>query len=519
MTGLGRGFIGGAGARWRRIGRHALAVGAGLALAAGCRAPLGADGSAVAPPAALPPTATRAGAVTVPAAPARPPRAVTASRVEAAEPPAPAERTVDLAVALRLAGVDNPTINLAREAVGQALAEQLAARALLLPSVNVGANYRRHRGALLSAPGQPLDVAFQSVYAGAGAGVIGGGVAAAPGVRLFSHLGDAAYEPLAARQRVTARRADAHAVRNDTLLQVSVAYLELVGAEARLEARRAGEADLTELARLTAAYAKAGQGRQADASRAAATLDLLRREVFEDEERVAVASARLCRLLSLDPSVRLRSPGGAVEPVRLVSEEAGADELIAAALQARPEVAARAAEVAEAQARVKQERVRPWLPTVSVGFSAGGFGGGRTADGFGRVRDRSEFDAAAVWTVQNLGVGNRARTRAAGAGLGASLAAYDAAVNRIRREVSDAHADARAAATQIGTAEQALAAAAEGFRLERERIRQGPVRPLEALDSFRQLLESRLEVVRATVEFNAAQFRLFVAVGNTPTGP
>ena len=81
-------------------------------------------------------------------------------------------------VALRLAGVANPTIELARETVRGALADQLAARALLLPSVNVGANYRLHRGTLLAPQGFVRDVNLQSAYLGAGAGVTGGGTAA-----------------------------------------------------------------------------------------------------------------------------------------------------------------------------------------------------------------------------------------------------------------------------------------------------------------------------------------------------
>ena len=36
------------------------------------------------------------------------------------------------------------------------------------------------------------------------------------------------------------------------------------------------------------------------------------------------------------------------------------------------------------------------------------------------------------------------------------------------------------------------------------------------LDSLWQQIEARQEMVRATIAFNVAQFRLFVAVGNTP---
>src|SRR5205823_2005533 len=89
------------------------------------------------------------------------------------------------------------------------------------------------------------------------------------------------------------------------------------------------------------------------------------------------ASARLCRLLDLDPSVRLRTPGGPVEPMRLVPEDADPGPLVAEAVWSRPEVSARSVAVLEAQTRRRQEQVRPWLPLVAVGSSGGLLGGGR----------------------------------------------------------------------------------------------------------------------------------------------
>lgn len=130
---------------------------------------------------------------------------------------------------------------------------------------------------------------------------------------------------------------------------------------------------------------------------------------------------------------------------------------------------------------------------------------------------RSEFDVLAVWSFQNLGVGNQARVRAANSGVGTAIAGYDLIANQIRREVAEALADARAAVTQIKTVELSLAAAEEGFKLEMERIKQGQGRPIEVLDSFRQLLEARQEMLRAVIAFDIAQFRLFVAVGRNPS--
>ena len=433
----------------------------------------------------------------------------------------PPAETIDLEVALRLAGVENPTINLARERVREALAGELAARSLLLPSVTIGGNYHLHNGVLQASPGLIRKVNSQSLFLGFGARSLAAESVAFPGIRLFAHLGDAVYEPLAAQQRVTARRSDAQAVQNATLLEVATAYLELIGAESRLGVLRQGEVDLAEIVRLTRVYAEKGQGRVGDANRAAAHANLLRQEVRRAEEDVAVASARLCQLLNVDPTIRFRTPGGAVAPLRLIPEESNTELLVTTAVQNRPEVVSRSAEIREAQVRARQERVRPWMPLLSVGYSGAWFGGGSNLveSGFGPLGGRSDFDAFAVWNVQNLGFGNRAQVRRADAVVGQTLAEYSAAVNRIRKEVAEAQAEARAALRQISAARASVDLAEEGYGLESQRIRQGQALPIETLDSFKQLLESRQELLRAIIAFDVAQFRVFVAVGSDPMSP
>lgn len=442
-------------------------------------------------------------------------KSVTAVRESSPESP------IDLGVALRLAGVENPTINLAREAIREAQAEQQAARALLLPTVNLGGNFNLHRGDLQTSGGTILDVNRQSLYLGAGSQAVGTGTVAFPGVRLFAHLGDAAYEPLAARQRVTARRSDATAVQNNILLDVATAYIDLIGTEERVRLLKQGGADLGEVVRLTAAYAKAGQGRSADANRAAAHFQLLAKETQVAEEERAVAVARLARLVNLDPSVRLRTPAGGIPTFRLIPPDVGVESLLETALRSRPELLARSADVGAARVRRRQEAVRPFLPIVSVGFSGGAFGGGsnRAASDFGPLEGRTDFDVAAVWNIDGFGFGNRARVRQAEAGVGQRVAALEHAKVEIGREVVEAHAEVRAAERRFETASAAVSVAEEGFRLETDRIKQAQGRPIEVLDSFRQLLDARLEVLRAVVAFDTAQFRLFAAVGNTPGVP
>src|ERR1043165_3333499 len=69
-----------------------------------------------------------------------------------ATPPSAGDRgeiqVVDLPAALGRAGVANPTIALAEEAVRSSLAERTLARSLLFPNLDAGANYRLHHGQL-----------------------------------------------------------------------------------------------------------------------------------------------------------------------------------------------------------------------------------------------------------------------------------------------------------------------------------------------------------------------------------
>jgi outer membrane protein TolC len=420
-----------------------------------------------------------------------------------------------------LAGVDNPTIRLAEEQVREALAGQLAARSLALPSVNLGGNYRFHQGALQDDPGFLRFPRSQSLYLGAGAGTVGAGNMPVPGVWLFTNVGDAIFAPLAARQRTGVRIADAQAVRNAMLRDVATIYLDLVSAEAEVAILHTSEKEVTEIVRVTTAFANAGQGNRSDANRALANAALVRRQFHEAEGKVMAASARLCRLLSLDPTLHLYTPGGPILPIRLVGEEADSEDLVLSATRLRPELAARNSAIGEAQTFVRRERMRPWLPTISLGYSAGGFGGGsnQVATDFSPLQQRSDVTVLAWWNMQNLGFGNVARVRAANANLGQSVAGYDITLNQVRREVLGAQAACKAASRQIDAARSALDAASEGYQLEAARIKLGEGHPIETLDSFRQLLDARLDLLRATISFDVAQFQLFVALGGTPTQP
>jgi outer membrane protein TolC len=435
-----------------------------------------------------------------------------------AVPPAEQEFPIDLTTSLRLAEVENPLIAEARQRIGEALAAQQGARALLLPSLNVGTNYRSHTGDLERSSGRILSVTEKSLYFGGGAGALAAGTVQVPAVSIFSPLTDAIFEPLAARQQVEGARFTASAIANNILLEVAELHFELLAAEARLRVRQESATQEAEVARLTRAYAQAQQGREADAERGATELGLIVDEVRQAEEDLAVASARLTHRLHLDQTVRLKPIGVVLDKVTSVDPERPLEELIQAALQRRPEVGARSAAIEAAELHRKQELFRPLLPTVWLGFSGGAFGGGSNLLGpeLAHFGGRTDFDVMAFWTLQNFGIGNLSLQKQRAAQTGQAVGERSRVIARIRSEVSAAYAESTAALQQVDITTRQLASAESGFREDLERIRNTVARPIEVVNSLRLLNEARVARIRATTDYNKAEIRLFVALGSPP---
>jgi outer membrane protein TolC len=444
---------------------------------------------------------------------------------DAGLPPPAQTCPIDFCTALRLAETDNPTIGISRQAIQEALAEQLRADVLLLPSVRAGVNYHKHNGVLQSSFGEMRMVDSSDLYAGGGARALAAETVSFPMVQIVSPLADAFLEPLVARRLVAVRGSQSEAASNQILLEVARRFLELVSAEAERGALRKSEDELGEIAKLTASFARAGQGRDADAHRARAEALLLHTEVQHAEERVAVASANLAELLNLDTAVRLQSPAQATGLLQLVDPAVDLDSLVRQAQAARPELAAASAEIARRDALVKQEKVRPWLPTISLGASTGIFGGGTnrtdlvtTNPSFARFSNRSDVDLMAFWTVENLGVGNHARQKERLAQREEAAQEQVRLLNQIRREVAAAYLQTKAALCRFDIAHRQLQTAEDGYSADLRRIRGGKGLPIEVLNSANRLVGARRNLVQSILEYNLSQFELFVAVGSRPTG-
>jgi outer membrane protein TolC len=426
---------------------------------------------------------------------------------------------IDLSTALRLADGQNPIIGEARILILGSLAERQAARALLLPYLNAGTNYHDHTGPLQRSNGTILKLGNeQSLYFGGGSYALAANPVAIPMVNIFSPLTDAIFEPLAAQQRVVGARYNASDTANKVLLQVASLYIDLIGAEAILQARRMIAAESDRLAASVAAYAATGQGRRSDAERAEADRRLFQVDIQRAEERVAVASALLAQRLNLDPSAQLRPLAGPLEPIELINPELPPEELIRAAVNRRPDLAARDALVSQAEYRIKQEKARPLLPTVWLGFSAGAFGGGSnmTDTPMSAFAGRTDFDLRIYWTILNLGAGNASLIKQRKAQANQARADQSRVINQIRSEVASARAESMAFRMQVTNARFGLKTAEDGFRQDQARLRETLALPIEALDSLRLLSDAQVALIEAITRANRTQFALFVSLGAPP---
>jgi outer membrane protein TolC len=488
-------------------------------------------------------TALSAAVAAQPPLPGQPP--VKGATADSAPPPRPAlnpppgtilgpgELPIDLGTALRLAGAENPELLLARQRVVEAAAIRQLAAAQILPNLNFGTNYDAHRGALQQSSGNILRVDRDSLYVGLGSGAVGSGTVAIPGLNYNVNVGAGWYGYLTARQRVTTAALQSDAARNDVLLRVCLAYLELLRGEGRRAVAAKNRTEAADLARLTEIYARAGQGRKADADRAAVELRRRDADLTRAEADALTASARLCQLLNLDPSTRLKPIDGWVVPAPVVPDPVPLPELLAIALLQRPELAARRSEVRQTLYELSLAKILPFSPNVILGFSAGGFGGGSdlvsTPPGFvsgngQRVLDprfssldgRTDFDVAVFWTFRNLGVGNVALARAADSRVKQTRLRELETINLVRAQVAESHAQVAARFLQIDATEKAVRASSEAYEEDLTRIKGGQGLPLEVIDSLRLLGRSRYEYLDTIVDYNRAQFQLWVSLGRPP---
>jgi len=424
---------------------------------------------------------------------------------------------ISLPAALQLANARPIDIQLAQQRLAAATAQLERAEVLWLPTIYLGTDYYRHDGQLQDVTGNVFGTSKSSMMVGV-----------AP-TAVFATT-DAIFGPLAARQDVRARNASLQATRNDSLLFVAEAYFNVQEARGDLIGAQTVLHHSEELVRRTDKLAP-GLVPPLETVRARADMAQRKQAVSAARERWRVASAELGRILRLQSSATIEPIEPPYLQVSLVRLDLPVDDLIPVALTNRPEVAQQQALVQATLQRLRQEKLRPLLPSILLrgastnpaGTLAAGYFGGGINERIGDFSWRGDWDVQVLWELQNLGFGNQAKVREKQAEHQQAIIEQFRTLDTIAAEVIQAYAQAQEADMRIKEAETGLKLAAESVQQNFEGLSQTRrlggdvvllvIRPQEAVAAIQALAQANNDYYAAVANYDRAQFRLYRALG------
>jgi outer membrane protein TolC len=435
--------------------------------------------------------------------------------------PAPLEPTdlrfpINLATALRLSDARPLIVAAAQASVWVAEAQLTRAKVLWVPALNVGFDYYRHDGG-----GPDINKGIMTApslnYFYGGAGLI-----------QYVALTDAIFQPLAARQVLNARHWDIQTAKNDALLQTANAYIDVhlyrgMYASSLYVVERGR--DLVErIAQLSRELVPA-----VEVDRARNMLADMEQQSVLARERWRIASADLTQILRLDPRAVVVPLESDQLQLTLIDPDQPLPDLQRIALTNRPELAAQRVLIQAAELRVRQEKLRPFLPvfllngiqTPYMAIQAGIFAMGPDTN-LNQWMGRFDMSPQLVWQLEGFGVGNLARVKQQRGEQSRAIIDLFRTQDRVAAEVTQAQARLQSAALRVEQADRAVRTAIttfngtfEGFRhtVRFENILYFIYRPYEAVYALELMKLAFDEYFTTVADYNRAAFELFHAMG------
>ena len=428
---------------------------------------------------------------------------------------------VDLATVLQMVGSDNWNVQLAREKVCEARERWRKAKVLWLPNLRLALGYTQHEGEIQQTDGNVVGVSRNSLFLGGGAGLGNAPLAGGAGgpARMFVNLStaDILFEPKAKKFLLSAAKAKSDSVFNDTLLAAAVAYYDLIEANAGKVIAQQNLNEANTLSNLIDSFVEAGKGSPADVNRARIIQQRRRQELMVAEGAVGAAQAKLLEIIQSQSGdcgfdVVLVPNDSTPLSVQLVDSSRGLDALVQQGLAIRPELRSLQANLCAQKSYCQSERWRPLLPNLTVGTSAGGFGGGPGSTLPG-LNGRSDFDVVMAWEVENMGFGTAARRKSQASRVRQSEYLLAAMKNKVIAEITAAYHETIALSKSLAIAERALEQAEQSFDKDTVRIKALEGMPLELVQAIGALADTRQNYLTTVIEFNQSQLRLLRAMG------
>lgn len=410
---------------------------------------------------------------------------------------------IDLPAALELAGARNLEIQIARERLHQAEAEQVSARERFFPWIAPGVGYHRRDGVAQAVPaGTISDAHFQSYSPGVGLGA-------------QLDLGDAVYKNLAARQAVRASDQALETQRQEAILLAAKDYFELAKARGLVEVAREALKTSREYEQELHQAVGAGIAFKGDELRIQTQTKQFEISLRQALEQQRVAAVELARILHLDSRVELVPRDSGQLQLTLFEPQSPLDPLVTQALRSRPELKESQALIGAAEEDKNGSVYGPLIPSLNAQVFGGGLGGGPDG-GPSHFGAEGDYLLGLSWRVGPGGLFDSGRVRASKARLAATQLGEAKLKDDIVAQVVAGLTHLQSVAEQIKLAESKVAFAAETLRVTSERKQFGVGIVLEDLQAQQDLDRARSDYVRLLAEYNKAQYSLSRAVGLVP---
>jgi outer membrane protein TolC len=423
---------------------------------------------------------------------------------------------INLATALRLSDARPLIVAAAQASVWVAEAQLTRAKLLWVPSFVFGFDYIRHDGGGPDINKGVMTVNTTNFFYGGG------------GLTGSVNLTDVFFMPLVARQDLNARGYDIQTAKNDALLQTSDAYFQVhrwrgtyAGYLYTVERGHDLIQRIEELSKDLVPRVEVDRARNFVAD--------LEQSATSAREAWRVESANLTQVLRLDPRTIVVPLEHDHLQITLIDPDQSLQDLMRVAVVNRPEIAAQRAMVQAAEYRVRQEKMRPILPTVMLnGFQAAGmylqfgiFGLGPNSS-LNQWAGRDDVSLQLMWQFDGLGIGNLARIKGQRGVESEAIINLFKTQDRVVADVTRTLARLQSATARVRQAERALRTAIITFNGNFEGLKQTTrfedvlvlvYRPQEAVYALDLLRLAVGEYFATVSEYNRAQFELFHALG------
>lgn len=451
---------------------------------------------------------------------------------------------IDLPTAVRVAVAQNTDVLKARQQVKASQGRLESTVGGVFPALVPTTLFEHVEGAARATAGNLVGVGFDT-YGVAGA------------IQWVINPGRVVYEIVAAKKRLAAAGQQEQAVRQETLRTAGVRYYQLVLAQARVATANEAIVESEELLRIARLRVTAGSGVRADELRAEARLAETKQALVRALQAFYESSVALGLTLQLDAKVTLVPKGDEVVPLSLVRADMPIEELLAIAIQYRPDLAS----VRTILDAVAADAGATWWgdfgPQLQVGYQVGGITGHsddtQEAKGIPSnliVNPRSQNGTFSSTPIVNGAIKeliSRGAKRAegssdqtfgfheqqrgyAGAGWRLSLSAFgdlktaraieqqarievDRRLADVQAQVVTAHQASRANRELIGLANAEVASAQEALRLAQANLNAGAMTTLDVLQAQDAAALARLHFAGAVVQFDEAEINLLGALG------